>query len=116
MRDFAKIWKAKSKVVFSKTLDRVEWNSRLAGGTVRDEVMKLKAETGGELSVGGADLAASCIELGLVDEYRLIVQPVALGGGRPFFPVVRNPIRLRLVETRTFASGVVFLRYRPAPG
>jgi dihydrofolate reductase len=116
MLDFAKIWKAKPKVVFSKTLASVEWNSRLAGGDVRDEVMKLKGETGGELSVGGADLAASCIELGLVDEYRLIVQPVVLGGGKPFFPVAQNPIKLRLVETRTFASGVVFLRYRPASG
>jgi dihydrofolate reductase len=116
MLDFAHIWKAKPKVVFSKTLDKVDWNSRLVKEEVGREIAKLKAEPGGHLSVGGAGLAATCIELGLVDEYRLMVQPAVLGRGKPFFPVVRDPIRLRLEETRTFASGVVYLRYVTAPG
>ena len=114
--DFAHIWKAKPKVVFSKTLERVDWNSRLVKDNVGDEIAKLKAEPGGHLSVGGAGLAATCIELGLVDEYRLLVQPVVLGKGKRFFPVAREPISLRLAETRTFASGVVYLRYETAPG
>jgi dihydrofolate reductase len=114
MLDFARIWKAKPKVVFSKTLDRVDWNSRLVKENIGQEIAKLKAEPGGHLSVGGAGLAATCIELGLVDEYRLLVQPVVLGGGKPFFPVLNEPIRLRQEETRTLASGVVYVRYATA--
>jgi dihydrofolate reductase len=116
MLDFARIWKAKPKVVFSKTLDKVDWNSRLVRQDIGQEIAKLKAEPGGHLSLGGAGLAATCIQLGLVDEYRLLIQPVVLGKGKPFFPVVREPISVRLEETRTFASGVVYLRYVIAPG
>jgi dihydrofolate reductase len=111
MLDFARIWKGKPKVVFSKTLAEVDWNSRLVREGVGEEIAKLKAQPGGHLSVGGASLAAACIELGLVDEYRLIVQPVLLGSGKPFFPPVREAISLKLIETRTFGSGVAYLRY-----
>jgi dihydrofolate reductase len=111
--DFARIWRPKPKIVFSKTLQKVEWNSRLVRGNVAEEVAKLKAEPGGYLTVGGAQLAATMIDLGLIDEYRLIVQPVVIGGGTPFFPSVRDTVNLRLLETRKFGSGVVYLRYEP---
>lgn len=109
--DFAHIWKPKPKIVFSTTLAKVDWNSRLVRGNVAEEVAKLKAGTGGDLSVGGAGLAASLIELGLVDEYRLLVHPVVIGAGTEFFPPVRESIKMRLIETNTFGSGVVYLRY-----
>jgi dihydrofolate reductase len=115
MLDFAQIWKAKPKVVFSGTLATVDWNSRLVREDVGGEIAKLKAQPGGELSVGGASLAATCIELGLVDEYRLIVHPVVLGRGKPFWPAVGRPIKLKLLETRTFGTGVVSLRYAVTP-
>jgi dihydrofolate reductase len=111
--DFARIWKPKPKIVFSRTLDNVEWNSRLVSGDVAEEVARLKAEPGGYLTVGGARLATTLIDLDLVDEYRLIVHPLVIGGGTPFFPPVHDDIKLRLLETRSFSSGVVFLRYEP---
>jgi len=112
IREYARIWKEKPKVVFSKTLDKVEWNSRLVRGDLVGEVSKLKAQSGKNISVGGADLAASCIQLGLVDEYQLFVQPVILGSGTPFFPALDKKIELKLVETHQFGSGVILLRYQ----
>jgi dihydrofolate reductase len=112
MLDFARIWKAMPKVVFSRTLERVEWNSRLVrGDNIAEEVARLKAQPGRDMTVGGADLASTFIRLGLIDEYRLFVQPVVVGGGTPFFPALDHALKLRLVETRTFESGVVYLRY-----
>ena len=111
-REFAGIWKATPKFVFSKTLDSVEGNATLARGDVGAEVSRLKAQSGALLTVGGAGLAATCVRLGLVDEFRLFVSPVILGGGTPFFPVLDERIDLELVETRTFASRVVYARYR----
>ena len=110
--EFARIWQSLPKVVFSTTLERVEGNARLAGDAVGEEVAKLKQAPGKDLAVGGAGLASACIELGLVDEYRLFVSPVVLGGGTPFFPSLERRIDLELVETRTFGSRVVYLRYR----
>ncbi len=112
--EFARIWRDKPKVVFSKTLERVEWNSRLAREVVAGEVAELKREYG-DLEVGGPTLAATCARLGLIDEYGLYVNPVVLGSGTPFFPTLDRRIDLRLVETRTFGSGVVFVRYGCAP-
>lgn len=109
--DFARIWKSKPKIVFSRTLDKVEWNSRLVKGDVAEEVERLKQEPGGYLTVGGANLASTLIDLGLIDEIRLIVHPVVIGSGTPFFPPVPNTMNLRLLETITFGSGVVYLRY-----
>jgi dihydrofolate reductase len=112
MLEFARIWKAMPKVVFSKTLDRVEWNSRLdRGDNIAQEVARLKAQPGKAMSVSGANLASTFIRLGLVDEYRLFVHPVVLGGGTPYFPPLDDKLTLRLVETRTLGSGVVYLRY-----
>ena len=110
--EFARIWKAQPKIVFSTTLDSVEGNWRLVGDGVGEEVARLREEPGDDLSVGGAGLASSLVELGLVDEFRLFVSPVVLGGGTPYFPALAERIDLELVETRTFGSRVVYLRYR----
>jgi dihydrofolate reductase len=111
--EFARIWKALPKVVFSTTLDRVEGNATLARNAIADEVARLREEPGeGVVSVGGAGLAATLIELGLIDEYRLFVNPIVLGGGTPYFPPLVGSLNLELVETRTFGSRVVYVRYR----
>jgi dihydrofolate reductase len=109
--DFARIWSDKPKIVFSRTLERVDWNSRLVRDDAVEEVARLKAQPGFDMGVGGPTLASTLIRHGLVDEYRLYVNPVILGSGRPFFPTLEQPIGLKLVETRTFGSGVVLLRY-----
>ena len=114
--EFARIWLALPKIVFSTTLDEVEGNATLAGGDIAEEVAELKAQPGKDLAVGGAGLASTLISLGLVDEYRLFVSPVVVGGGTPFFPALDESIDLELVETRTFASRVVYVRYRRAAG
>jgi dihydrofolate reductase len=111
MLDFARIWIPKPKVVFSSTLDAVGWNSRLTRGDVGDELERLRAEFDGDIEVGGPTLASAFIRRGLVDEYRLVVHPVVLGAGTPYFPTLDSPIRLRTSETHTFASGAMYLRY-----
>jgi dihydrofolate reductase len=110
--EFARIWKSLPRIVFSKTLEKVEGNARLAREGVAEEVAKLKEQPGKDIAVGGAGLASTCIELGLVDDYRLFVYPVVLGGGTPYFPALEEKIDLELVETRTFGSRVVYVRYR----
>jgi dihydrofolate reductase len=110
--EFARIWKGLPKIVFSKTLQKVEGDARLVRDGLADEVAKLKGQPGKDLAVGGTGLASSCIELGLIDEYRLFVSPVVLGGGTPYFPPLEERIDLELVETRTFGSRVVYVRYR----
>ncbi len=112
--EFARIWKAQPKIVFSKTLEEVEGNARLVRDNVAEEVIRLKEQPGKDLSVGGAGLASSCMKLGLIDEYRLFVSPVVLGGGTPYFPVLDERIDLELLETRTFGSRVVYVRYQRA--
>jgi dihydrofolate reductase len=109
--EFAGIWQRLPKIVFSNTLERVEGNARLATGSVEEEVARLKEQPGKDLAVGGAGLAAGCARLGLIDEYRLFVSPVVVGGGTPFFPPLDDRIDLELVETRTFGSRVAYLRY-----
>ena len=110
--EFAGIWNALPKIVFSETLERVEGNARLAGEGLAEEVARLKQQPGKDLAIGGAGLAASAARLGLIDEYRLFVSPIVLGAGTPFFPALDERIELELVETRTFGSRVVYLRYR----
>jgi dihydrofolate reductase len=112
--EFARIWKETPKIVFSRTLERVEGNARLVKGNVAEEVARLKAQRGKDLAVGGAGLAATCVKLSLIDEYRPFVSPVVLGGGTPYFPVLEERINLELVETQRFGSGVVYLRYQRA--
>jgi dihydrofolate reductase len=110
-REFEAIWKATPKIVFSRTLEKVEGNARLVRGDAAEEVEWLKQEPGKDLAVGGADLASDLIKRGLVDEYRLFVSPVILGAGTPYFPPLEERVDLELLETRTFGSRVVFLRY-----
>jgi dihydrofolate reductase len=110
-REFARIWNATPRFVFSTTLDDVQWNSRLVQGDVGEALARIRDEFDGDLEVGGPTLAAEFIKRNLVDEYRLVVHPVVLGAGRPYFPPLDEPIRLRLLETRTFTSGVHYLSY-----
>lgn len=114
MREFAGIWMRMPKIVFSSTLQSVDWNSRLVRGGIADELARLRREFDGDMDVGGATLAASFIRAGLVDEYRMVVHPVAIGSGTPYFPKLDSPLRLALAETHRFASGVVYLRYTRA--
>lgn len=110
MVDFARIWRATPRVVFSQTLASVEHNSRLVRGDAVAEVARLKAQ-GLTMDVGGPTLAGSLLAAGLVDEVSLYVNPVVLGAGLRFFPALDVPVRLRLLETRTFEPGVIRLRY-----
>ena len=115
MLEWAAIWKQLPKVVFSATLPAVRGNARLASGGLAEEIERLRAESGeGDIAIGGATLAAQADALGLIDEYRARVYPVLVGGGVPFFPQRRRRVDLELVETRTFSSRVVYLRYRVA--
>ncbi len=110
MREFAGIWREMPKIVYSRTLERADWNTTIVREVVPDEIRALQAQPGGDMAVGGADLAATFIRHDLIDEFRLYVHPVAIGRGRPLFsPDVR--LDLRLEETRVFGSGVVLLRY-----
>jgi dihydrofolate reductase len=114
VREFALIWQALPKVVFSRTLDSVEGaNATLARDDLRTELTSLQESVRGDVAVGGAELAAEAARLDLIDEYRLFVYPVAVGGGMPFFPRDRR-VDMELVESRTFSSRVVYLRYRAA--
>jgi dihydrofolate reductase len=111
--EFARIWTAIPKVVFSTTLEQVQGRARLARDDVASEVARLRAAPGeGVVAVGGAGLAATLIKLDLIDEYRLFVNPVVLGAGMPYFPALDRRIELELLETRTFGSRVTYLRYR----
>jgi dihydrofolate reductase len=111
---FADVWRAIPKVVFSRTLDSVQGNARLAEASVAEEVAAALDATDRDVSIGGAGLAAEAIELGLVDELRLFRYPVVVGGGTPFLPPVPEDVPLELIETRTFGSSVIYERYRRA--
>ena len=98
--------------MFSRTLEKVEANARLVRDSAAEEVARLKAQPGKNLAVAGAGLASTFMKLGLIDEYRLFISPVVLGGGTPYFPALDERINLELVETRTFGSRVVYVRYQ----
>jgi dihydrofolate reductase len=108
---FADAWSALPKVVFSRTLDRVTGNARLAESSLAEEVAAADGATDKPVSIGGAGLAAAAIELGLVDELRMLRLPVVVGGGTPFLPPVTEHVPLDLIETRTIGSRVVYERY-----
>jgi dihydrofolate reductase len=103
------------KIVFSRTLEKVEWNNtRLVKEDVAGEISKLKQQTGKDLYIfGSADLASTFTELGLIDEYRIIVNPVVLGSGTPLFKDLNHKLNLKLLKTKTFKSGNVLLYYQP---
>ncbi|MFD5557021.1 dihydrofolate reductase family protein [Streptomyces sp. NPDC127068] len=116
-REWIALWNPLPKVVFSRTLSTVQGNARLATGGLVAEIERLRAEPGaGEIAIGGATLAAEAAGAGLIDEYRAMVYPVLVGGGVPFFPRHERRVDLELVETRTFSSRFVYLRYRVARG
>jgi dihydrofolate reductase len=109
---FADGWCAIPKVVFSRTLDSVQGNARLAQASVAEEAAAALEATEMDVGIGGAGLAAAAIELGLVDELRMFRKPVLVGGGTPFLPPVTEDVPLDLIETRTFGSRVIYERYR----
>jgi dihydrofolate reductase len=112
-REWTALWKPLPKVVFSRTLSAVEGRARLASGGIAEEIERLRAEPGeGDIAIGGATLAHQVADLGLIDEYRVMVYPVLVGAGTPYFPRHERRVDLELVETRTFSSSVVYLRYR----
>ena len=112
-QEWAALWNPLPKVVFSTTMSDVQGNARLASGSVADEIARLRAESSeGDIAIGGATLAAEVATLDLIDEYQAMVHPVLVGGGIPFFARNERRVDLELIETRTFASKVVYLRYR----
>ncbi|GAA1636903.1 dihydrofolate reductase family protein [Georgenia ruanii] len=114
IREFAGIWREKPKYVYSRTLQEAGWNSTIVRDVVPEQVAALKAEPGGDLVLGGADLAAAFLRHDLIDEFRTYVHPVLIGRGKPLFADAGARLPLRLVETRTFGNGVVLLRHRRA--
>ncbi|TQN41466.1 dihydrofolate reductase [Blastococcus colisei] len=114
MKEFAGIWRDMPKIVFSRTLDRVDWATEVRNEVDPAEIRALKDRPGGDMVLGGADLAATFRRHDLIDEYRLFVNPVLLGRGRQLFGPSGAPTDLRLVEARTFGNGVVLLRHERA--
>ena len=110
--EFADAWSALPKTVFSRTLDSVQGNARLARASVAEEAAAALDATDKDVGIGGAGLAAAAIELGLVDELRMFRNPRVVGGGTPFLPPVTRDIPLELIDTRTFGSRVIYERYR----
>ena len=108
---FADVWCALPKVVFSRTLDSVQGNARLAEASLAEEAAAALDATDKDVEIGGAGLAAAAVELGLVDELRMFRNPVVVGGGTPFLPPVTEDVPLDLIETRTFGSRVIYERY-----
>ena len=111
---FADAWCAIPKVVFSRTLDSVQGNARLAEASLAEEAAAALDAADKDVGIGGAGLAAMAVELGLVDELRIFRNPVIVGGGTPFLPPVTDDIALDLIETRTFGSRVIYERYARA--
>ncbi|WP_031518734.1 dihydrofolate reductase family protein [Streptomyces sp. NRRL F-5123] len=111
VREFARIWREMPKIVYSRTLEEAAWNTTVVREVVPAEIEALKARPGGDLALGGADLAAAFAAHDLIDEYVIYVHPVLLGAGKRLFPGAADRKRLRLTESRTFGNGVVLLRY-----
>ena len=110
-QEFARTWRDTPKVVFSSTIDKVDWNARLFNGDAVAEITRLKAEDGGPMHIGGATLAAAAMRAGLIDEYVVATHPVLVGGGTPFFTALDGWVNLDMLDTRTFPGGVVMTRY-----
>ena len=112
--EFAQIWNATPKYVFSSTITDVVANCQIVRDDVEQGYARIRAEVDGDIEIGGATIAASFMERGLIDVFQLIVHPVAIGGGKPYFPGGRPPLPLRLTNTQSFGSGAVLLEYVPA--
>lgn len=105
------------KIVFSRTLEKVEWNARLGKDNIVQEITHLKQQPGKDMVIfGGADLASTFMQMDLIDEFRLIVNPVVLGRGTPLFKRIRGKLNLKLTGTKTFSCGNAILIYQPAKG
>jgi dihydrofolate reductase len=111
--EFAQTFDSINKIVFSQSLDSAEGNTRIVRTNLRDEIVKLKKERGKNILIGGVDIPSQLIELGLVDEYRFVVQPIIAGEGRRLSEGITLPerLQLKLVESKIFKSGCVALRY-----
>jgi dihydrofolate reductase len=112
--EFAQAFDSLKKIVFSRSLDRAEdKHTRIVRTNLRDEILKLKQEPGKNILVGGVDVPSQLMKIGLIDEYRIVVAPIVVGEGRRLFDAVSLPekLRLKLVESKTFKSGSVALRY-----
>jgi len=111
--EFAQTFDSINKIVFSQSLDSAEGNTRIVRTNLRDEIVKLKKEQGKNILIGGVDIPSQLIELGLVDEYRFVVQPIIAGEGRRLSEGITLPerLQLKLVESKIFKSGCVALRY-----
>jgi dihydrofolate reductase len=114
--EYAKFWRQKPNVVFSKTLESVSSNDRLISDNLVEEVDKLKKGPGTYMAVGGGEIASAFIKLGLIDEYRVYLRPVVLGKGKPMFQSLAKNLALKLIDSKVFASGAVLLRYQNAGG
>lgn len=114
MVEFASIWRDTPKIVFSKTLQRADWNTTMARDVIPEEIQTLKSQPGGDMGLGGADIAAAFRRHDLIDEYRIYIHPIVIGRGKPLFPPSNTKMTLRVAETRTFGNGVVLLRYERA--
>jgi dihydrofolate reductase len=113
MTEFANKINSLPKIVFSKTLDKAGWNNtRLIKGNIIDEVLKLKEQSGKSLSIGGLSIASTFMKHGLIDEYWFLVQPIILGRGKRLFEGITDRISLKLVDEKTFNSGVVVFHYK----
>jgi dihydrofolate reductase len=112
-KEFADTFDSINKIVFSRSLESAEGNTRIVRSNLRDEILKLKQEPGKNILVGGVDIPSQLIELGLVDEYRFVVQPILAGEGRRLLEGVSLPekLQLKLVGSKPFKSGCVALRY-----
>ena len=114
MVDFARIWRETPKLVFSTTLDNAEWNTTIARDVVPDDIRAMKAQSGGDLVLGGANVGATFLRHDLIDEIRVYVHPVVIGEGTRMFQATDVHRALRLADTHTFGNGVVLLRYERA--
>ena len=114
MLEYAHIWNPMPKIVFSESLEHVDHNARLVRGDVKAVLDSVRREFDGELEVSGPNLAAQFVRRGLVDEYKLVIHPVVIGAGTPYWPALDRPLDLKLVESHTFTSGVELRAYRPA--
>jgi dihydrofolate reductase len=113
MEPFARTIDAAKKYVVSSTLDRVDWNAELVQGDLGTAVQQLKREPGRGLLVGGVTLPLALADLGLIDEYEFVVQPILAGHGPTLFAGLHERLELTLVGRQEFRSGSVALRYRP---
>lgn len=113
--EVAKLMNKAQKLVFSRTLEKADWeNTTLVKGNIADEINKLKQQPGNPIAVfGSGNLSTTLTNLGLIDEYRIMVNPIILGKGTPLFHDIEKSVKLKLVDSRVFKSGNVLLNYQP---